>query len=102
MLGETMKTKQVLCGLIDRDITIQEFAREEAQEIVDNRYFYTLGQFKAFVVALCIVDFEEVMSELIEREYFFSLHPDTITELLYQRVLIVNGFMDYREMVKGK
>lgn len=80
---------------INKYVTIKQFDSKDAESILKQRYFHNRTSFSAFIVSVCIVDFEELFSLLDNMGVPARVAPPILMHELYQLCHSVNSFLTY-------
>jgi len=80
---------------INKYVTIKKFDSKDAESILKQRYFHNRTSFSAFIVSVCIVDFEELFSLLDNMGVPARVAPPILMHELYQLCHSVNSFLTY-------
>ncbi len=82
---------------INKYVTIKKFDSKDAESILKQRYFHNRTSFSAFIVSVCVVDFEELFSLLDNMGVPARVAPPILMHELYQLCNSVNSFLTYEK-----
>ena len=82
---------------INKYVTIKKFDSNDAESLLKQRYFHNRTSFSAFIVSVCVVDFEELFSLLDNMGVPARVAPPILMHELYQLCHSVNSFLTYEK-----
>jgi ATP-dependent Clp protease ATP-binding subunit ClpA len=80
---------------IGQYVSIKKFEAEYAEDILRQRYFHNRTSFGTFIVATCVVDFEELFSMLDNMGIPNRVAPPLLMHELYELCVSVNDFLTF-------
>ena len=80
---------------INKYVTVKKFDSKDSNVILKQRYFHNRTSFNAYIVAQCIIDFEELFSYLDSLGVPARVSPPILMNELYQLCRSCNPFLTY-------